>query len=225
MNKALIETLKIPLISFLVLLAICKITVADDSIDKNLLEAAVKKNYTQFVELLEKGANPNRIFTGDEDGWVMCIASRLDDTRYLEKLIERSGDVNLQNRDAMAGLSTPLACAADIGNHRVFEVLTKSGAIANYHDCEGCRGDKTSVYFTLLIYDDYSGFYKLLKLQPIEPDFVPAIQLAYKEFGINTKSEQFQWRAKAAVLLQEMGYDIDARYQGKCLTDVGCLTE
>ena len=190
---------------------------------EKILQYAKTSNIHSFAKLLERGYDPNAIYGTKEDQWVMCIASQNKKIDILKMAIESGGNVNLKNKNSSMWKSTPLNCAALAGNYPAIEILIKNGANANTDNCEKCIGTRTSPYTTTLIYNNYSTLYKLLKLVPIEKRFVDGVKYGLENFLINPKAEEFQWRAKVAVLLQEMGYEVDAKYRGNCLTEIGCL--
>ena len=208
-------------ITSMLLVFIHGIAVASDN--EKILHYAKTDNTHGFSRLLTSGYDPNAIYGTKEDQWVMCIAAQNKKIDILKMAIESGGDVNLKNKKSSMWKSTPLNCAALAGNYPAIELLVKNGANANTDNCEKCIGTRTSPYTTTLIYNNYSTLYKLLKLAPIEEKYVDGVKYGLEHFLINPKGEEFQWRAKVAVLLQEMGYEVDAKYRGNCLTDIGCL--
>lgn len=215
----------------LLLIIVCSsvISIADQQdkkvLDDTILVSLQKDDYGTFKRSLENGANPNHIGGAEEHQWLLCLASQYNNTEYLENLLSNGGNPNLKNENATAWVSTPLNCAAIVGNVNALKLLVLYGANPNVNNCDHCIGALTTPYSTAIVRKNYKALYELLLLVKIEEKYVNAINNGIASLIPNRDSEEFQWRAKVADLLQQQGHAVDARYRGECLTDIGCLEE
>lgn len=179
------------------------------SIDLQLLKTLKNNEITAYKELLEVGANPNSIDGAGEDEWVMCLSAQHDDIRYLELALKFKGNPVLVNDGAVGWWSTPLNCAANEGNTEAVRLLMKAGASPNRPNCWNCEWNAESPYHSAILLANYSTLYEMLKLEPIEPQYVPPVKLIIEEYRLDPKGEKFKWRARVAQHLRDLGYEIN----------------
>ena len=115
-------------------------------------------NYNGFEKLLQLGADPNIVY-GDGNT-VIHMAVRLNDSRFVEAILDHEGDPNLRAGGSFQ--QTPLFEALSQGKERI-ELLLSSGADINARNSFGStpamtavgRGDFETAYYLLDKGSDY----------------------------------------------------------------------
>ena len=200
--------------------AVC---VPNEKVQDMLVESFQRNDIKSFEKYLVEGADPNIIYGSQEKDWLMCSASQRSDIRYLELAIKYGGKIDMKNEKAFSWISLPAACAALVGNIPALKVFHDNGASFNQSICEGCIGSPISVHASALIENQYKALYHMVLMEPIEEKYIFALDNGIGKYPISQDSVEFEWRTKFVLQLQEMGFNVDARYRGQCLTDVGCL--
>ena len=108
------------------------------SLDRQLIDSLIAKDYDAAKSFLEQGANPEAILGEQQSDHAVCSA--LDDrgSQFIELLVEYGASPNTYFNVGYPSRRTPLACAVHLYNPPAFEFLLSIGANPNANLCEEC---------------------------------------------------------------------------------------
>jgi hypothetical protein len=192
--------------------------------DKLLLNSLVNNQLEHFKNLLQKGANPNKIYGSEPEDWVMCKANELGNTKFLKLAIEYGGDVNLRNGKGL--YSAPIFCSGTMTNYEAFRVLFDNNVkidIKKWPNATKIKENNPHLkpelwgktfYGSPIINtarnNQYHAVYDILQRKKkltweeqysLKNNIISGI--------IDPKSIGYQWKIKVAELLRQRGYNID----------------
>ena len=110
------------------------------SLDRQLIDSLIAKDYDAAKSFLDQGANPEAILGEQQSDHAVCSA--LDDrgSQFIELLVEYGASPNTYFNVGYPSRRTPLACAVDLYNPPAFEFLLEIGANPNADLCKECEG-------------------------------------------------------------------------------------
>ena len=110
------------------------------SLDRQLIDSLIAKDYDAAKSFLEQGANPEAILGENQSDHAVCSA--LDDrgSRFIALLVEYGASPNTYFNVGYPSRRTPLACAVHLYNPPAFEFLLSIGANPNADLCKECEG-------------------------------------------------------------------------------------
>ena len=110
------------------------------SLDRQLIDNLIAKDYDAAKYFLEQGANPEAILGEKQSDHAVCSA--LDDrgSRFIELLVEYGASPNAYFDVDYQSRRTPLACAVWLNNPPAFEFLLAIGAKPDTNLCKECEG-------------------------------------------------------------------------------------
>ena len=119
------------------------------SLDRQLIDSLIAKDYDAAKSLLEQGANPEAILGEKQSDHAVCSA--LDDrgSRFIELLVEYGASPNAYFDVDYQSRRTPLACAVWLYNPPAFEFLLAIGAEPDTNLCKECEGIYNNMRTTL----------------------------------------------------------------------------
>ena len=202
-----------------------------ENLDKKLLSAVNKDQYSKFKKLLKKGANPNKIYGKRSKEWVMCAATKKDRLKFLKSALEYGGDINLRNSyttksTVKAIYSAPILCSIGFHNDEAFDYLLGEGVDVDIIACTECIHEK--FYGSAVTVAEKSNEYRMAlelvnrrttKLTSFE---LRSLRLGIENTTINEKSEENAWRWKFVDWLRAKGHEVTPWTKtGRCDQD-GC---
>ena len=110
------------------------------SLDRQLIDSLIAKDYDAAKYFLEQGANPEAILGEEQSDHAVCSAIDDRSSHFIELLVEFGASPNAYFEVGYQSRRTPLACAVHLYNPQAFEFLIAIGAEPNVDLCKECEG-------------------------------------------------------------------------------------
>lgn len=194
--------------------------------DSALLKSLQSKNLNRFERLLNDGANPNTIWGGNSNNWVMCLATKRGNIEFLKLAVKHGGNINQRNRinPVQTITSAPILCAITNHNMKAFYYLLEKSVDVSIHTYENAQpipqdflGDPQfrgqTLYGSPILHATALNEYcmALSILQRKELNWEESIKLKRSvEFSMvdpNSESDKCRWEITET--LRQKGYEID----------------
>ena len=108
------------------------------SLDRQLIDSLIAKDYDSAKSFLEQGANPEAILGENQSDHAVCSAIDDRSSRFIELLVEFGASPNTYFEVDSETRRSPLACAVRLYNPPAFDFLLAIGAEPNTNLCKEC---------------------------------------------------------------------------------------
>jgi len=176
--------------------------------DRELHTAYFKRDFAEFQEQIDSGANPTHWFGNTHEGWIFCAATEVGREPYLQLIIDAGFDVNFRQEKSTSDISTPLFCAITLKNILAVEMLLNAGADQQTLYCPDC----TSTIATSALWLSTLGMNFEMSNTSYSTDQLQAIVTMIETLPFPKDSPRHPIRNEFVDLLRAKGFSVTPWY-------------
>jgi len=170
-----------------------------------IMGALARLNLAGVKRLLQLGANPNVTVIGGDSA--ISLAAKIDDPRFLQAMLEYSGDANYVNPRTAWSL---LHEATISYRMKSVELLTQHGANLNVQDRNGetplMLASNLNRYVIAYYLLQHGADYKLTN------NIGKTVVNSIEDFPIDPKSDGYVWKNKVIKYLRDRGVMVNLKF-------------